>query len=108
MGAQPIFMTQKSGTWRFDNGVLLGTQDTQFSGDIEFNGVDEYTLLRRINEVTLEVCDEKKLTCFDLANELDLEGDDFYDYEHTSPKGSEKIGHYLFKKLEPILMTENG
>ena len=53
-----------------------------------------------INEETINFCRLKSLTCFDLANELYLNEEDFYDGIHYTPLGSKKVGEYIYQKLK--------
>ena len=46
---------------------------------------------------------DENLYCINLASELDLNYDDFYDELHLNPIGSKKVSEYLFKKLSTIL-----
>ena len=55
-----------------------------------------------INNETTNYCKSTKLTCFDLANELFLSDEDFYDGIHNNPTGSKKIADYLYKKIKNL------
>jgi hypothetical protein len=57
----------------------------------------------RANVVTLEVCRERHVVCLDLATELRFSEGDFYDYEHNTPLGAEKIGRWLADKLAGLV-----
>lgn len=54
-----------------------------------------YKHLLKINSFTKLFCQNKKLFCIDLANEINLNIDDFYDGIHTNPSGSEKVATFL-------------
>jgi lysophospholipase L1-like esterase len=94
LGAVPMFITQVRADYRFDNGRLVGI--VKPSGP---NGVDQGRALGRINAATLDFCRERLVTCLDLAGEVVFEDRDFYDYEHNTPRGAEKIGLWLASKL---------
>jgi len=51
------------------------------------------------NETTLAVCRRLGDVCIDLAGELALGAGDYYDLEHYTPAGAEKIAAYLEEKL---------
>ena len=98
LGATPIFVTQTRSDYRVDNGRLIGIAKPG-----AFNGVDEGLALMRLNATTLALCRERRLTCLDLASELHFADGDFYDYEHNTPQGAEKIGRWLATKLARLL-----
>lgn len=64
------------------------------------NGVDYHHLIEEIHVVTMSVCSEMGGICIDLANELEWELDDFYDWAHNTPPGAEKIGHFVYERLK--------
>ena len=103
-GGVPIVVTQQTGRYRFRNGTLLGLDtDVGSINGQKINGVDSYRILKRFNERALDVCRSANCIPVDLATELVLEGDDFYDFIHTTPAGSAKIGHYLYSRLNDLL-----
>lgn len=96
-GAQPIYVTQHRASYRIRHGKVL----VRPGADGEA-GLGEYERLMATNRRTIAVCREVKAICIDLASELYFNDGDHYDMLHTSPKGSEKIGKYLFQKLRPL------
>ena len=48
-------------------------------------------------------CEKFQLTCFNLADEANLDYNDFYDALHLNRKGSIKTSNYIYKKLYKIL-----
>jgi len=94
LGAVPVFITQTRADYRLENGRLIGIAKTEGP-----NGVDQGRALARVNAATLETCRERHVVCFDLATELHFADGDFYDFEHNTPQGAEKIGHWLAGKL---------
>ena len=101
--ATPIFVTQASRRYKKAGGKIEGTTELIPYEGRQVNGVDYYRIMRKIHEKTLEACRESGGICIDLDGELELEDSDFYDFTNITPQGSEKIGHYLFKKLRPFL-----
>jgi len=55
-----------------------------------------------INNETTNYCNSTNTICFDLASELYLDDEDFYDGIHNNPSGSKKVADYLYKKLESL------
>lgn len=51
----------------------------------------------------MAACREVMAVCIDLAAELFFEDGDHYDEVHTTPKGSARIGRYLFEKLKDVI-----
>jgi hypothetical protein len=94
MGAIPIFITQTRADYHLENGRLTGIAE----GDGP-NGVDRGRALTLFNAATLEVCRYRHVICLDLATELQFSEGDFYDYEHNTPQGAEKVGRWLGGKL---------
>lgn len=97
-GATPVFVTQTRADYRLEKGRLTGIKD----GDGP-NGVDRGHALARFNSATMEVCRGSQVTCLDLATELPFTPGDFYDYEHNTPQGAEKIGKWLARKLAGLV-----
>ena len=96
--AVPVFVTQTRADYRLDGGRLSGI--VTVSGP---NGVDRGRALTRFNAATLDVCRERHVVCLDLATELRFSDGDFYDYEHNTPQGAEKIGRWLADKLAGLV-----
>ena len=76
--AIPVYITQTSG---------YGINSELFSASV----------------AVMEHCKNQNLKCINLAKEIDLNYDDFYDELHLNPKGSLKVFSYLSKKLEKII-----
>ena len=98
MGAVPVFVTQTRADYRLENGLLTGIAEADGP-----NGVDQGRVLARFNAATLEVCRDRHVACLNLATELRFSDGDFYDYEHNTPQGAEKIGHWLAGKLAGLI-----
>ena len=76
--AIPVYITQTSG---------YGINSELFSASVAI----------------MDHCKNQNLECINLAKEIDLNYDDFYDELHLNPKGSLKVFSYLSKKLEKII-----
>lgn len=55
------------------------------------------------DRTAMAACREVMAVCIDLAAELFFEDGDHYDEVHTTPKGSARIGRYLFEKLKDVI-----
>jgi len=99
LGAEPIFVTQLLMSSKVVDGKIVGIQGTPS------NGIDVYRILELFNQTTMQTCNEVGAICVDLATELrpELTEDDFYDFSHTTPSGSAKIGAYLYRSLRDEL-----
>jgi len=53
-----------------------------------------------IAETIMTFCQSEKLFCINLAKDLELEKNNFYDWAHTTPEGSKKIANYIYKRIE--------
>ncbi|MCI0559356.1 MAG: hypothetical protein MN733_12750, partial [Nitrososphaera sp.] len=102
-GAVPIFMTQPSRRFKFVNGEITGHARIGTYNGMEFNGVDYFHMMKRINAVTMKTCLEHGGICVDLAKELQLDDADFYDGSHMTSSGTKKVGLYLYSKLANYL-----
>lgn len=102
VGSIPIFVTQSSGRgYDIVDGRLIGTPDIGEYEGYGTNGVDYYYMSRLLNERTQKVCQENGGIFINLDEELDFNiHNDFYDRCHNSPSGADKIGIYLYTKLE--------
>ena len=69
---------------------------TQISG----HGMNQ-ELISAANSI-IEHCEEFNLRCINLAKQLDLEYNDFFDALHLNPAGSKKVADFLVKKLNKI------
>ncbi len=83
--------------------VLQGKRVGLVNPEEGLNGLDHARLLDEFNAVTLAVCSELNLSCFDLAHDVAFAPGDFYDHVHNSPAGAEKIGRWLSDRLAPML-----
>ncbi len=99
--AAPILVSQRSMKYKWIGGQIQGVADTEDYDGVAINGVDYYHMLSRLNRLTQQACQPSDCLFIDLAAELDLSEDDFYDY-HTNPAGCKKIGDYLFAKLQHL------
>lgn len=93
-GARAVFVTQARADRRLSaGGEMLGLvgADGRMDRDMLALGL--------FNEAMLEVCRRLGAICVDLAGELALGSDDYYDLTHNTPEGAEKIGAYLAAKL---------
>jgi hypothetical protein len=93
-GAVPIFMTQPRADRQLVPGggvVVLINRDGWMDPETRVLGL--------FNERTLSFCRRAGDPCIDLAGELALGLDDFYDFNHNNPAGAAKIGDYLAPKI---------
>lgn len=98
-GAEPIFVTQARGDYKRIDGRLFVLRE-------EGTGPPEamsHKVLELYNLVTLEVCSKLEMVCVDLGSDLAFEDGDFYDYVHTTPSGSRRIGDFLYSRLKDTL-----
>jgi hypothetical protein len=100
---QPIFVSQPTRQCKQVDGQLIGTAETTDYDGKEINGLDHCLMMELLNRKTMETCQASGSICIDLASELEFEDRDFYDYYHNNPKGTGKIGKYLYDKLNTHL-----
>ena len=101
-GAKPIFVTQPSRRYKFISGKLFGIDIVTKYDNVKYNGVDYYKMMRKVDNVTMQICKERQAICVDLSGDLTLswKNEDFYDFAHMTPKGARKVGLYLYQKLK--------
>lgn len=96
----PIYASQPIRRCWQSGGQTVGVARTRLTYDgAGINGVDQCIMMRLLNDVTMDFCRHSGGVCIDLASELEFDDADFYDFYHNSPKGAEKIGRYLHRKL---------
>ena len=99
MGAEPIFITQPTMFYTFDNGKVYGVKEATYYSKYPHSGVDYYHMLNLLNETIRNVCADKysvvELTSLPIWREQD-----FYDFVHTTPSGSAKVAEEIYKQIE--------
>ena len=107
MGAIPVFVTQPRAYWRTRDGVLEGTSGTVYEGT-SLNGLD----IRRI-----QVCMDAEMkriaglsggVFIDLAGEIELSQDDFFDFNHVNPSGAGKVASFLYSRLKDFPLRDRN
>lgn len=111
IGAKPIFVSQPSRRYQITSEGILGHNSVNFYDGKPYNGVDFYHMMKKLNNVTKSVADEKKAFFVDLASQTIWDNSDFYDYTHMTPKGTKKVGNLLhdaLKTIIPCIVAESG
>ncbi len=104
MGAEPIFVTQMRTDYKIEDGKLFTLVMPRRDGTFIAEGSDwSLVRLQLFNETTLTTCAELRLTCIDLATQIDFTEEDFYDAIHTTPIGSKKIATFLYGALSETI-----
>ena len=104
-GAEPVFVSQPAWHYRFSADVLLGNSRVRLYDDYEYNGVDFYYMMRRLDRVTAAVAEEKKMLYLDLASISGWVESDYYDFVHMTPQGVEKIARFLHGPIQELLKS---
>ena len=104
IGARPVFVTQNAYGWNAGGGDPRGIrQSTPVRiHEHEMNYADVSYLHQQLNAALMRHCAKRKLDCIDMAREIKLESDDYYDWLHTAPSGAAKIGAYLAPRLAAL------
>ncbi len=98
LGSEPIIVSQHRAGYRRAGSRILVAKGERWYGDL-----GEYFVQTAFNLRALEICRAKEAICIDLAGEIEFEVGDFFDYVHTSARGSRRIGDYLFARLEGVV-----
>jgi len=99
LGAKPIFVSQPSRKYRLTPQGIEGLDKVSSYGGHQVNGVDYCHMMKRLDRVTEAVSIEKGARFVDLASHADWDDADFYDFEHMTPQGAEKVGNLLYDAL---------
>lgn len=98
LGSTPVFITQPSRRYKFSKeGTLKGLKSKlNIKGmDIAINGLDYYYCIEEMNKIIQKVARENQLLVIDQTNVKFFSDEDFYDFNHTTPSGSLKIGSHI-------------
>ena len=57
------------------------------------------------SETIIDHCNKNQLKCINLAKNINLEYDDFYDALHLNPSGSKKVTDFLINELKVLLLN---
>lgn len=98
-GARPVFVTQTAYGWNADQLPPRGMKGEVRSHGRTLNYADVAAIHQQLNRALVAHCAARQLACFDLASDLALQADDYYDPLHNTPAGAEKIGRYLAGRL---------
>jgi len=101
-GGKAVFVTQKAMTYKEVEGEIYFLDTVKVIGRDVVTHHDDYIYMSHINNTTMEVCRERGGICIDLAKELEVSPDDYYDYRHMNPRGTEKVGNFLYGKLKEL------
>lgn len=96
IGSQPICVTQPHRFIVAKSGVGHGFENVFSKENIEYSGLDFDFSLQEINKRIKKVCGDKNT--IDLYSQM-FSNSDFYDFLHTTPEGSKRIGNLLAKKI---------
>ena len=110
IGAEPIFVTQRSSSWMEHDGRIWGLKKTlarrnadALQGLGPMTGVDHHELERMQAEAILDTCRSLNGICINLFGDIQFDNvRDFYDVVHTTPAGSKKIAEFLYSHLRYI------
>lgn len=102
-GATPILVNQRFSVYQVSGDTILGLDQSFNHEGREINGVDAYHMMSVLNATVMDVCHESRAICIDLANEIELEPTDFYDFVHPNDRGTQKLADYLYEKLRTVL-----
>jgi hypothetical protein len=99
IGAKPIFVSQPCRWYRKTAQGIEGQPEVRLYGKHEYNGVDLYRMIDRLDQVTANVAAEKKALFVDLAECDNWVDQDYYDFAHMTPSGAKKVGERLAAEL---------
>lgn len=101
-GARPVFVLGREGSYEFRNGRWEGLAHVKNSSRYDLTGVDVLYITREMAKVMSDVCRKTQAICLDLSEAKDFDERDFYDFRHTTPSGSRKVGALLTDGLTSL------
>jgi len=108
IGAEPIFVTQRTARWVLKEGKIFGqgantNRGTEiFKGKkYFFNSSDIGFKEKLLSDSVLEFCEKNKLLCIDGFSNFPINNNTTSDLTHTNAEGSRKIAEKLFELLKP-------
>ena len=103
MNAKPIFISQKSRRWFYDNNNLFEA----FSENIKKNEKTESYFFKekKIDQEIRNFTDKNNLNFISGFKNFEFKEEFFYDYTHTNIKGSEYISRILYPFFKKIYLN---
>jgi len=83
------------------NGTLEGTANPAYEGT-SLNGVDIYRIQRCMDSEMERVARATGGIFIDMARDIELSQDDFFDFNHVNPTGAAKVGQFLYARLKDL------
>ncbi len=107
LGGIPVFVTQDFHVYKKTKGGIVGitTNADSYQGTA-CNGLDQYYIMRELNNTLLDVAKETGSIGIDISLLVDWEDADFYDQAHNTPQGARKIGEAIYKGLRDPVLAE--
>jgi len=108
IGAQPIFVTQRTARWLERDGFLFGLKGGNqapyvYQGKkFTFNYADIGYAERLISEHILMFCQKEGLACLNGYSEIHLDRNNTYDLVHTTANGSQEIAKAVYRFLRKL------
>ena len=96
IGSEPICVTQPHRFVVVKSGIRYGFSNIFSKENIAYSGLDFDYSLQEINRRIKKICGNENT--IDLYNQTFLDSD-FYDFVHTTPKGSTKLGNLIAEKI---------
>tara|TARA_Y100001960_G_C14704601_1_gene843644 strand:- start:99 stop:1175 length:1077 start_codon:yes stop_codon:yes gene_type:complete len=112
IGAEPIFVTQRSARWAVKNGNIVGVGNPGEHADLVlkykgeeyvFSNADFGYAEKIISDATMYYCKEIGLNCFNGYEKMSINYKNTYDLVHTIKEGNEEIAEKLFVFLDTII-----
>lgn len=101
--AIPILVSQPTAFYYTDTaGVVYGISST-IPYDVPINGVDYFYLQQQMDATCKLVAQQQQVLYIDAARLTHWSRDDFYDYVHLNPTGTQKLADVLYGKLQGVM-----
>ena len=105
LGAEPIFVTQRTARWVLKKGIIFGnsSSDTNYrfkEGVFNTDNSDRAYAEKIISNSIMKFCSSNDLYCIDGFNKFDINKHNTYDLIHTNQQGSLEIAKKLYLELK--------
>jgi len=107
MKATPIFITQPTRYYRHYNNIVEGTRETIQFNSMSLNGLDYFNIKTMIDAEIKKIAQKNSIICINLANAEVWNKEDYFDFMHMTPSGTEKVGKLLFDSLNVYIKSGN-
>jgi lysophospholipase L1-like esterase len=99
-GSQPVFISQPTFTYHFQDDTLYGIKDSLKYGEYYINGIEYHEIAKSYYSELETLCENNSVSYIDIFNYTEWSVLDYYDYFHMTPKGTSKLAKVIFDLIK--------